>query len=142
MKTRIIGAALLAACGSFAAAAAEPPKVVGTWKSNGDMAAARYGKGPFFDPTKPTLYKEEAVISYRIDAQDGRAFTGVVVGTGGKEAAFAGVFRLDGKNFIFSDAFGSGFGSIDGGVIELCWTDSLPDYVSAACGSFTHVPGG
>ncbi|QRG08255.1 hypothetical protein EZH22_08110 [Xanthobacter dioxanivorans] len=139
MKT-IIAAALILGAASAAAGAAEPPKVVGTWKSNGDMAAARFGKGPFFDPAKPTLYKDENVISYRIELQQGRAFAGVVVGSGGKEAALAGVFQADGRSFIFSDAFGSGFGSVADGVIELCWTDSLPDYVSAACGSFKPVP--
>ncbi|GLI20859.1 hypothetical protein GGQ86_001049 [Xanthobacter flavus] len=136
MKT-IFGGALLLAAGTLTAHAADAPPVVGSWTSNGDMAAARMGKGPFFDPTKLTLYKGEKVISYRIEVQDGRAFAGVVIGTGGKEAPFAGVFQMDGKNFIFSDSFGSGFGTVDGTRIELCWADSLPDYVSAACGTFT-----
>ncbi|MFG1209933.1 hypothetical protein, partial [Xanthobacter flavus] len=69
------------------------------------MAAARMGKGPFFDPSKLTLYNGEKVISYRIEVQDGRAFAGVI-GTGDKEAPVTGVFQLDGKNFIFSDSFG------------------------------------
>lgn len=132
---RIFAAALLLTAGALTAHAADAPRVVGNWTSNGDMAAARMGKGPFFDPTKLTLYKGEKVISYRIEVQDGRAFAGMVIGTGGKEAPFAGVFQMDGKNFIFSDSFGSG--TVDGTRIELCWADSLPDYVSAACGTFT-----
>ncbi|MFG1189694.1 hypothetical protein [Xanthobacter flavus] len=134
---KLFAAALLLAAGTLTAHAADAPRVVGNWTSNGDMAAARMGKGPFFDPTKLTLYNGEKVISYRIEVQDGRAFAGVVIGTGGKEAPFAGVFQMDGKSFIFSDSFGSGFGTVDGTRIELCWADSLPDYVSAACGTFT-----
>lgn len=136
----ILLAALIVAAGTSLAWAADPPNVTGVWKSNGDMVAARYGKGPYFDPAKPTLYRDENVISYRIDVQDGRAFAGVVIGTGGKEAALAGVFQADGRSFLFSDSFGSGLGSFSDGRIELCWTDSLPDYVSAACGTFSHAP--
>ncbi|UJX47450.1 hypothetical protein [Xanthobacter sp. YC-JY1] len=137
---KLFAAALLLAAGTLTAHAADAPRVVGNWTSNGDMAAARMGKGPFFDPSKLTLYNGEKVISYRIEVQDGRAFAGVI-GTGDKEAPVTGVFQMDGKNFIFSDSFGSGFGTVDGTRIELCWADSLPDYVSAAsvC-AFTRRP--
>lgn len=134
---RVFAATLVLAAGTLTAHAADAPRVVGSWTSNGDMAAARMGKGPFFDPSKLTLYRDEKVISYRIEMQDGRAFAGVVIGSGGKEAPFAGVFQMDGKRFIFSDSFGSGSGTVDGTRIELCWADNLPDYVSAACGTFT-----
>ena len=73
--------------------------------------------------------------SYVFDQQDGAAFSGTSIGgpKGTKHVA-VGVFRMDGKRFVFSTDSGAGTGEIvDANQIQLCFTDNLDNFVAAAC---------
>lgn len=54
-------------------------------------------------------------------------------GPKGKVEKMVGAFRQDGKRFVFSVANGSGSGELNGDEMELCFNDTIPNYIAAAC---------
>lgn len=75
----------------------------------------------------------------RIDTQSDRAFGGAVVSKGGKEQVLLGTFRSDGKRVVYATDFSSGDGEVSADSMELCWIDSVPNYIATACTSYERA---
>jgi hypothetical protein len=109
--------------------------ILGSWTPVA-AAAARVGTSDAYDA--PTLVLEKASPqpwSIVFDQQDGAAFSGMA--TGGPKTTkhvTVGVFRMDGKRFVFSSDTGAGTGEVvDQNQIQLCFTDNLDNFVAASC---------
>jgi hypothetical protein len=96
---------------STAAAAADFPNVIGTWKV----------------PTKgeATAYQADqaAASMVKILRQDGDSFSGTIVGLKGKPLRIVGSFRRDGKTFVYTSEKTAGVGKVQGNQMEICRTD-------------------
>lgn len=131
----IAGLASAALLASAAAAAADAPNLIGTWKPV-ELASARYGT---FNPQH--AMESDLVLSndprggvtFVIDKQDGAAFSGRTEGPGGRPGTLVGAIRRDGKNFAVSTDFGAGTGIIDGNELEFCWFDTNPYFAAVSC---------
>ncbi|MEP9367104.1 hypothetical protein [Xanthobacter sp. VNH20] len=77
--------------------------------------------------------------SVRIDTQNDRAFGGAVVSKGGKEQVLLGTFRSDGKRVVYATDFSSGDGEVNADSMELCWIDSIPNYIATACTTYVRA---
>jgi hypothetical protein len=108
--------------------------ILGTWTSVA-AAAARIGTTDAYNA--PTLVLEKASAqpwSYVFDQQDGAAFSGTVSGPKGTKHVTVGVFRMDGKRFVFSTDAGAGTGKVVAeNEIQLCFTDAVDNFVAASC---------
>jgi hypothetical protein len=124
---------------STTALAAEPFNILGTWVPV-SHAAARIGTAPtgaYDTAVKPSLVRDIALAwSYTFDKQDGAAFSGVSNGPKGKSVIAVGVFRMDGQRFVLSTEDGSATGEVTGDEIEVCWTDTVPNYIAAKCTTY------
>jgi len=119
---------------SLPALADQPVSIVGTWVPV-EHASARTGSSPYYGATtRPTLTTSMAAAwSYTFDSQDGRVFAGTASGPKGGSEAVVGVFRHDGRRFVISTDSGSGDGEVEDDGLEICWTDSVANYVAASC---------
>jgi hypothetical protein len=108
--------------------------ILGSWTPVA-AAAARVGTADAYDAPKLVIEKASPEPwSYAFDQQDGAAFSGTVTGPKGKKHVTVGVFRMDGKRFVFSTDSGAGTGEVlDANRIELCFTDNLDNFVAASC---------
>ena len=108
--------------------------MLGSWTPV-TAASARVGTSEVYNA--PTLVMEKATAQpwgYSIDQQDGAAFSGTANGPNGKKHVIVGVFRMDGTRFVFSSDTGSGTGEVvDQNHIEVCFTDTIPDFITASC---------
>lgn len=133
MRSLAVAGAFLAAL-SIDAVAADAPNIVGTWTPTAH-ASARIGTHSQYGSTaKPSLTSAtDAAFKWTIDTQQGNSFSGSATGPKGKVEELVGAFRQDGKRFVFSVANGSGSGELNGDEMELCFSDTIPNYMSAAC---------
>jgi hypothetical protein len=108
--------------------------ILGSWIPVA-AAAARVGTTDAYNA--PTLVLEKASAepwSYVFDKQDGAAFSGTVSGPKGTKHVAIGVFRMDGKRFVFSTDAGAGTGEVvDENQIQLCFTDAIENFAAASC---------
>lgn len=114
--------------------APEAFNILGSWTPV-VAAAARVGTTDAY--SAPTLVLEKAPAepwSYVFDQQDGAAFSGTVTGPKGTKHVTVGVFRMDGRRFVFSTDAGAGTGEVvDAGRIQLCFTDAVDKFTAASC---------
>lgn len=108
--------------------------ILGAWVPVGG-AAARIGKTEAYDEPKVVLEKAmHEPWSFVFDQQDGAAFSGTVSGPKNTKHVAIGVFRMDGKRFVFSTDAGAGAGEVVGAnEIQLCFTDTLDNFIAASC---------
>ena len=136
---RLLALAALLTAAATPALAAEPFNILGTWVPV-SHAAARIGTAPtgaYDTAVKPSLVRDIALAwSYTFDKQDGAAFSGVSNGPKGKSVIAVGVFRMDGQRFVLSTEDGSATGEVTGDEIEVCWTDTVPNYIAAKCTTY------
>ena len=131
---------------SIPALAADAPDIVGLWTPT-EHSGSDFTVVPMDQMSKPIEAPElnkrpgNEGWSLRIDAQDGRAVAGAVISKGGKEQVLIGTFRRDGRRIIFATDFNTGSGEIDGGNLEVCWVDQIPNYISTACSTYSRAVG-
>jgi len=108
--------------------------ILGTWTAVAGTAA-RTGKTDAYEETKVVLEKGMAQPwSYVFDQQDGAAFSGTVSGPKSTKHVAIGVFRMDGKRFVFSTDAGAGTGEVmSQNEIQLCFTDAIDNFMAASC---------
>ncbi|MFG1428276.1 hypothetical protein [Roseixanthobacter glucoisosaccharinicivorans] len=124
--------------------AADAPNIVGLWTPV-EHAGSNLSIAPMDDmrlrvdtPHFSNRPGTEAW-SVRIDTQSGRAFGGAVVSKGGKEQVLLGTFRSDGKRVVYATDFSSGDGEVSADSMELCWVDSVPNYIATACTTYERA---
>lgn len=121
---------------SGAALAADPPDLVGTWKSvPGTYASARVGDANDHHPEhrNPVFGSPDQVWSIVIDEQQGRAFHGKAVSPRGSEESVVGVISFDGQRLTMAGNEAGLFGTILGDQIEFCYQDHDDDLAGVAC---------
>jgi hypothetical protein len=121
-------------CGT--ALAADPPDLVGTWKSvPGTFASVRYGDGnphhPDYD--KPSYGAEGEVWSIVVEEQQGRAFAGKAMSPKGGAEQIVGVVSFDGQRLTIAASEGGLLGTISGNQIEFCYQDQEDGRAGVAC---------
>jgi hypothetical protein len=128
----VFGASMLAAA---AALAADPPDLVGTWKSTGDHAAIVMGESTEHVPEfkTPTFRSPADAWTIVIKEQQGRAFHGVAQAPGGTEETIVGVVSADGEHLIMAGEEAGVFGEVLGDTIEFCFQDHDDDRAAVAC---------
>lgn len=127
---------IVAALGSAAAFAADPPNLVGTWKSTGEAhAAVRIGAASAHNPQSDTASMGQSgdAWTFVIEGQEGRAFHGVAKSPKGKDEPIVGVISFDGEHFLAAGGEAGLFGEFLGDKIEICYQDHLDKRASVAC---------
>lgn len=129
-------AAMLMMLPAGSASAAGIPDLVGTWViSDQAFTAARVGSGsPYFDASpEPKFGTPDQAFTFRIDRQEGRAFSGEAIASGDYKEALVGVVRFDDASLLISVDSGTVHGRFIGEKLELCWTDALPKWNAVSC---------
>ncbi|MFG1462895.1 hypothetical protein V5F77_08315 [Xanthobacter sp. DSM 24535] len=120
------------------ACAADAPNIIGLWTptehsgSNLTVAPMDQMRVQADMPQFLSAPGNEAW-SVRIDTQSGHAFGGAVISKGGKEQILLGTFRSDGKRMVYATDFSVGDGEASADRMELCWIDTVPNYIAVAC---------
>ncbi|HQS08502.1 MAG TPA: hypothetical protein PLK13_06720 [Xanthobacteraceae bacterium] len=124
--------------------AADAPNIIGLW-----TAVAHAGSNLSIAPMDDMRLRVDTphfsnrpgteAWNVRIDTQSDRAFGGAVVSKGGKEQVLLGTFRSDGKRVVYATDFSSGDGEVSADSMELCWIDSVPNYIATACTTYERA---
>lgn len=138
MRSFFIAALLLGGLTVGATAGDAHPNIVGVWTRIANTSAQFEKSAGGSASTKPSLTNGTGQgWKINVDAQDGRAFSGTLIDSTGKSYIFVGAFRDD-EHFVFATDKDSGWGEINDGELEYCWTAFNPGFVGAGCGKFAR----
>lgn len=111
--------------------AAAPADVLGTWEP---VSINRALSGPGLTAGDAKLNVPTRIKYSKITRQEGGTFAGERYINDGKTEAFVGAFESDGRRFITaSDAGSSGFGIVDGDLMESCFINISPGQHGVGC---------
>lgn len=139
---------LIAAAGSTAAWAQDaqvdkvinppvaPPSIVGTWEV---VSINRALNGHGLTPADAKLNAPSRVKFSVISRQEGGTFAGERHMADGTTEPYVGAFQTDGKRFISTSATNSGFGMVDGDVMESCFFNISPEQHGVGCSIYRRA---
>lgn len=138
MRSFLVAGLLLSGLTVGANAGDAPPNIVGAWTRIDNTSAQLEKSGSGAASAKPSLTNGSGQgWKINIDAQDGRAFSGTLIDSTGKSYIFVGAFRDD-EHFVFATDKDSGWGEMNDGQLEYCWTAFNPGFVGAGCSRFAR----
>ena len=119
------------------ARAADAPNLIGNWTRTA-FSSAQVGEGGGYPAaTRPSLtHGTDQDWKMKIDAQDGRSFSGTLTGPVGRPQTIVGAFQQDGRHFVFATNNDSGSGASNDSELEYCWTTSSLRFLGAGCATF------
>ena len=123
---------ILIASGTNAHAQSDAAELIGTWER---ISGARAITGTMQNKSQiaPVIDSVAGLKTIRIEKQKDGAFYGQAKLANGDTSMIAGALRANKKNFVMSGDVGHLSGSIEGQMMDICFTTILPEINIAAC---------